>query len=261
MMALRSSRIDNRLDNRQGKMPAASYLNRPVYINPKKSMVFAALKAYSGIVDVYNYATRKWKSAVSWFYNRYFDGHVMALRCIDIQECTITTVYDAFHPIMFPRFIMFRALPWPVYNYGLFTNGDLKKDRVLYECILCHKGELLMGLFRGEEVYNWLDPLTNAIDHTRASECMFHSISMRHNVKSCMTNINGTDVTHMIGKISSSLAADTGVTAVELHRYLVARYGLQPMEDGEVRIDIMDMDSLEQTSLSGSDVVSLVDRG
>lgn len=251
-MVLRSRRYD------KDKVP---YLNTPSGVYPKKSMVFAALKAYSGLVDVYNFAAQKLRAAVSWFYKRYFDGHVMALRCIDMQECKVTTVYNAFHPLMFPRFVVFRALPWPVYNYGLFTEGDLKKDRVLYECMLCHKGELLLGLFRGEEVYNWLDPLTNAIDHTRASECMFHAISMRHNVRPCMTNINGTDVTHMIGKISGSLAADAGVTAVELHRYLVARYGLAPMEDGEVRIDIMDMDSLEQTSLRGCDVVSFVERG
>jgi len=54
------------------------------------------------------------------------------------------------------------------------------------------------------------------------------------------------------------------LTAQELHKYLVTRHGLEKRVQGEgeegvkeVRLDVMDVDSLEQKSFVGNDVIDL----
>lgn len=217
--------------------------------------VGTVLRASSRVIDTYKYAKSCYISGLSWFYRRFFDGQVMAIKHIDLQNHTCKTVYDVLNLSMLPRFFIFRTLPWPIYNYGLVSNGALTTGG-LYECILCHNGALMVTLFRSEDVEKWMDPIVNNIlDHDRASNVILSALSERHRVQSFVAHINGVDVTTILEN-----AVGQSLTTSELYNYMIARHGLpaQTTEDSDtVRIDIMDLESLEQTTFTNTDVFRL----
>jgi hypothetical protein len=218
----------------------------------------AALSVVSRAVDAYSYVKGRWFAGVVWLYARYFDGQVMSIRHIDMRAHRVKAVYDVFRPTMFPRFLLFRALPWPVYNYGLVADATAPDDADLYECVLCHKGALLTAFFRPGIVTSWIDPDTDTIDHAKASEVMLTAVSQRHRVDaaSCVAELNGVDVTTVLLQMLPSLG-DKNLTAAELYHYMRARHEVPEVKVEEVRLNVMDLDSLEESSFVGCDAIHI----
>jgi hypothetical protein len=206
----------------------------------------------SGVIDAYKYIKSCYTISLKWFYKRYFDGHIIKISHIDLQNHTCKQIYNIFRPLMLPRFVMFRTLPWQIYNYGLIGNDNILNTNGLYECILCHNGTLMITLFHPQDVKTWLDPVvTTIIDHERASCAILSALTERHRVMPFVAHVEGVDVTAILESIVGQ-----DLTATELYNYMVTKHGLV-VQSNEVCIDIMDMDTLEQTSYKNDDKVLL----
>jgi hypothetical protein len=127
---------------------------------------------------------------------------------------------------------------------------------------------MVTALFRPTDIQRWIgfdDAGNSAMDHSIASDAILGVMAKRHEIQSFVANIDGVDVSQAFETIMPSFSGrGKQLTAQELHKYLVTRHGLEKRVQGEgeegvkeVRLDVMDVDSLEQKSFVGNDVIDL----